>query len=715
MLTVHTRTNIKKNIVVGFTCVIFLLIFFWFFQKAPIPVNQDEFLPIFSKSFIEKNDFAKGALSRPYSKNILGKQFPVLSYPYIGSLKGILYHLSGWPSSVTAYRAFNLIILCFLLVAVVSYTDQFYQSNWLTKLFFTGLLFGDISFLVISVTDEGPILLNMLFGIIYVRLLYPEQSLTWWKILLVGLAVFLGVWDRINFIWFALAGIGSSIIILMLCRTLKVFVYVITMIIATFIGLLGVYWLIPSYFSKLQKGAENSIPLNDFSGLWDHWQMLSHLINPFTAFHRYVDVTSIPTPLLYNIYEWTIWFFLLAAFLYGCFFLIKSRLKNDPTTSQLLYLILVLASLCFIIVKTRESWSSHHIITIKPYLYLVVSLLATREITSFQFIKKIKITLLTIFAVALALISAKGYSDMLHAKPIGGFYDVSWNSIDAVKSACNSKTKIIYALDWGVFYPGAAMSRPDQRWEMKTAKNLVQLQKLNASYGNREFGVLFKIKGPHQWIYTFQSPEDLQVADISIFDRHKGESWVFANIKQPVMDASEENIHKSRLEQVNSLINNGEFINGTKYWTYTKYEIEPDSARFTIDMNSDFPGKRSALITHINYADSRIIQEVTLKKNRPYLVSAYVKTENVGVENKGAYLCIMDISKAVESLESKGNSVWQKLKFIVIDQSEEEKPLEIAARLGGYGSMNTGKMWVSLFTVTETEVGDQEIPTYYLK
>ncbi|MFC1844602.1 hypothetical protein ACFLZ5_07430, partial [Thermodesulfobacteriota bacterium] len=125
--------------------------------------------------------------------------------------------------------------------------------------------------------------------------------------------------------------------------------------------------------------------------------------------------------------------------------------------------------------------------------------------------------------------------------------------------------------------------------------------------------------------------------------------------------------------------------------------------------------KISALISHSNFADSRIFQEVALKKNTPYLVSAFVKTENVGLENKGAYLCIMEIKEVVESFEIKGDSEWQKLQFIVVNKSTEENNFRIAARLGGYGSMNTGKMWISLFGVTETKVRDKEIPTYYVK
>jgi len=714
MLTANTETNIKKNIVTGFICIAFLMFFFWLFQKAPIPVNQDEFLSIFSKTLIEKTDIAKGSISGPYSKNIFGKQVPVLSYPYVGSIKGLLYYFSGWPSTVTAYRVFNLILLCFFLVIIVSYADQFYLSNWLTKLLFVGLLFGDISFLVLLVTDAGTILLFTILGIVYIRLLYPGQNLAWWKILLVALAGFLGLWNRVNFIWFIGAGLGSSVIVLMLYRKFDILVYVLTMIIATIVGISGAYFLTPNYFSTFHRGVENSIPISDFSGLWVHWQMLSERLNPFSAFHSYIDISSIPTPLLYSLYEWTIWFFLFIAFSYGCLLIIKT-LINDSSNFQLIYFILVVAALCLAIVKTRESWGAHHIITIKPYLYLIVSLIATKEIAGFPPARKIIFTLFAVIAVALALISAKGYSDMLKAKPIGGYYDVSWNSIDAVKSACNSKTKIILALDWGVFYPGSAMSRQNQRWEMHEAKDILQLQKINNSYGGNDFGVLFKINGPHKWLLTHQAIKDSTISSITIFDQYKGEPWAFAEIKQLQQKIySGRDIHDDT-KLAGSLLKNGDFRNGSAYWSYTKYEIAPNSANYIIDIQQEFPEKFSAFINHSNFADSRIFQEVVLKKNKPYLVSAYVKTENIGLKNKGAYLCIMEIKNIVESLEIKGDSEWQKLQFIVINQSEEGKPLKIAARLGGYGSMNTGKMWISLFTVTETEVHDKKILTYYVK
>ena len=86
----------KKAIFNIIACFFLLLLLFQLFQLNPIPVNQDEFLPVFSKSFLEKSDFAKGSLSQPYSKSIFGKNFPVISYPYVGSLKGLL---PAWPYS----------------------------------------------------------------------------------------------------------------------------------------------------------------------------------------------------------------------------------------------------------------------------------------------------------------------------------------------------------------------------------------------------------------------------------------------------------------------------------------------------------------------------------------------------------------------------------------------------------------------------------------
>jgi len=443
--------------------------------------------------------------------------------------------------------------------------------------------------------------------------------------------------------------------------------------------------------------------------------MLSQVMNPFSAYHRYINVNIEPTPLLYNVYEGAIWFFLFITICYGVFLTAKGLANKENAKTQYIYIITVTTLLFFLIIKTRESWSSHHIIIIRPFLFLALTLVAIEATARAPVFRKLAVALLSLITVAFVAIGIKGYVDMLHAKPIGGFYDVSWNSIDAVNIASNSDNRLILALDWGAFYPGAAISPPDQRWEMKTADDLVQLQKINASYGSQEFGVLFKINGPHRWLYFYQSPEKLHLTDITIFDRHKGEAWVFANVKQQVADVSEKSIDQNKHEHANTLIIDGEFVKGTKYWTYTKYELKPGSAHFSIDDNSDFPGNNSALLTHTNFADSRIYQEIILNKNRPYLVSAYVKTENVSIENKGAYLCIMDINSVVESLEVKGKSAWQKLEFIVTDKSEERKPLKVAARLGGYGSMNTGKMWIALFTVTETDKLDKHVPIYTIK
>ena len=382
----------KKAIFNIIACFFLLLLLFQLFQLNPIPVNQDEFLPVFSKSFLEKSDFAKGSLSQPYSKSIFGKNFPVISYPYVGSLKGLLYYLSQWPSSVTAYRLFNLFLLLGLTAALVNYADNFRPGNRLIKFFFIGFLLGDISFLVLALTDEGPILLNMFFGVLYIRLIFPDQKFAWWKVFIVGFAVFLGVWDRLNFAWFIVAGLGSSLIVLLIKRNKKVLVYALTTVTATIVGLGGVYWLVPSYYSILKRGASKSIALYDFKELWDHGLMLSDVMNPFSAYHRYINVNHGPTPFLYNVYEGAIWLFFAVAFCYGVFFIIKSLANKEKATAQYIYIITVTILLVFLIIKTRESWSSHHIIIIRPFLFLAVTLIAIDATAGKQVMRKFEIS-----------------------------------------------------------------------------------------------------------------------------------------------------------------------------------------------------------------------------------------------------------------------------------------------------------------------------------
>ena len=161
-----------------------------------------------------------------------------------------------------------------------------------------------------------------------------------------------------------------------------------------------------------------------------------------------------------------------------------------------------------------------------------------------------------------------------------------------------------------------------------------------------------------------------------------------------------------------TLLKNSSFENGSQYWNYSKYESRPGCAVLegVSGGNSDTILLK---IVHSEPADSRITQNVTLTPNLPYSVSASLKIDNVYRRKKGAYLCVMGIN-GIESLELKGSSDWQTIEFIIINRAALKKTIEVAARLGGYGSMNTGSIRIRNFLMIPIQEIQENIPVYEL-
>jgi hypothetical protein len=71
-----------------------------------------------------------------------------------------------------------------------------------------------------------------------------------------------------------------------------------------------------------------------------------------------------------------------------------------------------------------------------------------------------------------------------------------------------------------------------------------------------------------------------------------------------------------------------------------------------------------------------------------YYFSAEIRTENVGMQAQGATLSVME--DGVMSPELKGTTNWTRVGFYM-HVGAKGADVEVAARVGGFGSLNTGK------------------------
>jgi len=90
------------------------------------------------------------------------------------------------------------------------------------------------------------------------------------------------------------------------------------------------------------------------------------------------------------------------------------------------------------------------------------------------------------------------------------------------------------------------------------------------------------------------------------------------------------------------------------------------------------------------------VQTVPVSPDTWYRVTGWIRTENVGATQMGVHLSVMGTFH--NSRDLRGTLGWQPVGFWVKTDGLTTK-LQIACRLGGYSSLNTGKGWCTGISV----------------
>lgn len=134
---------------------------------------------------------------------------------------------------------------------------------------------------------------------------------------------------------------------------------------------------------------------------------------------------------------------------------------------------------------------------------------------------------------------------------------------------------------------------------------------------------------------------------------------------------------------------------------YTKAVKEPEKTLFCRDEKTKYSSQNSYCLESKDYNVAFFSKSVNVKKNTPYKLTCYVKTEAVEneIENKqgGANVCIADTVEKSESFV--GDNDWTRIEFMFNSKNREN--IEIAFRLGSYDTDSKGKVWFSDITLEE--------------
>ena len=170
-----------------------------------------------------------------------------------------------------------------------------------------------------------------------------------------------------------------------------------------------------------------------------------------------------------------------------------------------------------------------------------------------------------------------------------------------------------------------------------------------------------------------------------------------------------------RVRAANELLSNADLSKGSENqpdsWQTQAWVNEPDAVTF----NWTHPpngGPGEAEVNAVKPNDARWWEQLELKQGW-YYISAEIRTENVGADKSGATISVME--DGIMSPEVKGNSNWTKV-GMYMRVGSKGADVQVALRIGGFGSLNTGRAFFRNASVTRIDAPPANAqPTYDLE
>jgi hypothetical protein len=490
------------------------------------PLHEDEVLPLVPLFLLKKEPQAYGAaFLASCPRSVAGVPLPLTSYVLEGPIKAMLYAvaypLTRWaytPEHLIAfYRASNLAWTWALFAGVLL------ACAWLggarAALLGLGLLASDVALVYLGVTDLGRPL-HLLAGIAFALVLAAHVERPRWRSALgLGAVVLLGEWDRADFLWFmaaGLAGLGAACLIAPPSRWPRILGPV---VVGYAVGLAGAAVVAPEYFRLAAAGAGHSIPLGDLARLRSHLTALLYTLDPLGSFQRHFDVGAWMQDGPYVTYR-RAYVALVAVASLGL-----AAVGWRERRGALLVFAAFPAGLLLLVVVTAESYLVHHVLVVKPFLYVALATLVARVVAAPRWRMPALAAWLAV-VVGSAAVQARALADVARAPTATGIYGVTWNMSDAWSAAARSGAPLVVALDFGAWVPGALASPPAQRWESTGVPDEAALDALLAGQGL--VGLVVRMTGPNSWVLDQRR---YAVADRMVFDRYPGDPWAFVALR----------------------------------------------------------------------------------------------------------------------------------------------------------------------------------------
>ena len=163
------------------------------------------------------------------------------------------------------------------------------------------------------------------------------------------------------------------------------------------------------------------------------------------------------------------------------------------------------------------------------------------------------------------------------------------------------------------------------------------------------------------------------------------------------------------------LLHNGDLSKGSEnqpdFWRTEAWVQDSDAVIFSWT-HPPGGGSGQLEVNAIKADDARWMQSLSLTPGW-YHMTAEIRTEDVGQQNSGANISVME--DGIMSPEVKGTTNWKEVGFYM-RVGKKGADVEVALRIGGFGSLNTGKAFfrnANVVAVDAPPPGAQ--PTYDLE
>ncbi|MBN2536203.1 MAG: glycosyltransferase family 39 protein [Spirochaetales bacterium] len=174
----------------------------------------------------------------------------------------------------------------------------------------------------------------------------------------------------------------------------------------------------------------------------------------------------------------------------------------------------------------------------------------------------------------------------------------------------------------------------------------------------------------------------------------------------------------SAVEDSTDLIKNGDFEknNGTlpASWRTEAYDEEHRSIQFSvIKGTSAHSGDYCVKIVNMDRADSRFIQNVSVKPKSYYKITGWIRSEGIPERQIGGNLSVMDVFASSVDVRNSGE-VWKHVELYG-KTGPDQNSIIVGCRLGGYGEESRGTAFfddISLYKLSGNPVG-REVMNFY--